>query len=103
MIGSYNNGTTAWGGRLDDIRVNNRALSASQVAALYQSGAVRMNTSSVNLQSGSSLTSGLVGLWAFDGADTTDKLYDGSGQGNSAYFYNGATSSAKTIGKLGRH
>jgi hypothetical protein len=44
----------------------------------------------------------LVGLWTFDGPDVTDKVYDRSGQGNNAYFYNGATSSAKTIGKLGQ-
>jgi len=102
VIGSYNNGASAWDGKLDDVRIYNRALSASQVAGLYQSGAVKINTSSVNLQSGSSLASGLVGLWTFDGADTTDKIYDRSGQGNNGYFVGGATSSAKTIGKLGQ-
>jgi len=48
------------------------------------------------------LTDGLVGLWTFDGPDTTDKIYDRSGQGNNGYFLGGATSSAKTIGHLGQ-
>ena len=43
-----------------------------------------------------------MGLWTFDGPDTTDKVYDRSGQGNNGYFNGGATSSAKVIGKLGQ-
>lgn len=48
------------------------------------------------------ITDGLVGHWTFDGADVTDKVYDRSGQANNGYFVGGATSSAKTIGKLGQ-
>jgi hypothetical protein len=43
-----------------------------------------------------------VGLWTFDGPDLTDKVYDRSGSGNHGYFIGGATSTAKTIGKLGQ-
>lgn len=45
----------------------------------------------------------LVGLWTFDGSKMTDKIYDSSGQGNNAYTDGStATSSMKTIGKLGQ-
>ena len=43
-----------------------------------------------------------MGLWTFDGKDLTDKVYDRSGQGNDGYFIGGATSTAKTIGKMGQ-
>ncbi len=61
-----------------------------------------INSSTANLQKGTSLSSGLVGHWTFDGPDVTDKVYDKSGNGNNGYFYNSATSTAKTIGKLGQ-
>jgi hypothetical protein len=63
---------------------------------------VKFNTSSANLQTGSTLSDGLVGLWTFDGGDVTTVVADRSGQNNNGYFYGGATSSAKIIGKLGQ-
>jgi hypothetical protein len=89
-------------GNLDDVRLYNRALSDAEIKQVYNLGQATQNTSSVNLQHGSSLASGLVGLWTFDGPDVTDKIYDRSGQGNNGYFIGGSTSSAKTIGKLGQ-
>ena len=89
-------------GTVDDVRIYNRALGATEVAKLSQSGAVKFTTSSVNLQQGSTLANGLVGHWTFDGPDTTDRIYDRSGQNNHGYFNGGATSSAKVIGKLGQ-
>jgi hypothetical protein len=90
-------------GLIDDVRIYNRALSDTEVLGLYrQNAAAQINTSSASLTADSPLSSGLVGLWTFDGPDITDKVYDRSGQGNSGYFYGGATSSAKTIGKLGQ-
>jgi hypothetical protein len=91
-----------FGGDLDEVRVYNRALSATEVGALYGAGAVKFTSSTVNLQRGTALANGLVGHWTFDGPDVTDKVYDRSGQGNNGYFYGSATSSAKTIGKLGQ-
>jgi hypothetical protein len=61
-----------------------------------------MNTSTSDLQRGSSLASGLVGHWTFDGADTQATITDRSGQSNNGYFVGGATSSAKAQGKLGQ-
>lgn len=66
-------------------------------------GTATLNASSAGLTNGSSLQSGLVALWTFDGPDVTDKVYDRSGQGNNGYVGDGvATSSMKTIGKLGQ-
>ena len=90
-------------GKLDEIRMYNRELTASEVAKLYQSGAVKTNASSAALDDGSSLASGLVGHWTFDGGDITrNQIVDRSSQGNHGGFIGGATSSATTIGKLGQ-
>lgn len=51
---------------------------------------------------GSTLQNGLVGLWSFNGPDTTDKIYDRSGQNNNGYFIGGATTTAKVAGKIGQ-
>jgi hypothetical protein len=85
-----------WPGVLDEVRVYNRALSASEITALYAggtSGAARANASSVTLQNGTTLgpSGGLVGHWTFDGADVANVVYDRSGQNNNGYFIGGAT------------
>ena len=100
-IGRFNSGFY-FNGKIDDVRLYNRALSAAEVANLYNSGAAKFKSSTVDLQKGSSLERDLVGHWTFDGPDVTDKIYDRSGQGNNGYFVGGATSTAKTIGKLGQ-
>jgi len=87
---------------IDDLRLYNRALGPTEIAKLYQSGAVKIGASSADLQRGSTLGNGLVGLWTFDGPDSTDKIYDRSGSNNHGYFIGGATSSAKTAGHLGQ-
>ena len=85
-------------GRIDEIRVYNRALSASEIEKLYRSGAVKVN-SSENLK----LTNGLIAMWSFNGPDITDnQILDVSGNGKHGGLINGATSSAKTIGKVGQ-
>ena len=89
-------------GAIDEVRVYNRALSATEIAKLYGSGAVKVGASSVALQQGSTLANGLVGHWTFDSPDTRTTITDRSGQGNNGYFIGGATSSAKTNGKLGQ-
>jgi Concanavalin A-like lectin/glucanases superfamily len=110
-IGSNNDPDEFFPGKIDEVRIYSRALSATEIAKLYQSGAVKFNASSVELQRGSSLEKGLVGHWTFDGPDVTDKVYDRSGQGNNGYLLagtdgsftgGGPTSTAKTIGKLGQ-
>jgi len=92
----------AFKGQLDDVRIYSRALTQTELLRLYDSGAVRIGASSVDLARGSSLEQGLVGHWTFDGTDALATITDRSGQGNHGYFYGGATSSAKTIGVLGQ-
>jgi hypothetical protein len=68
---------------LDDVRIFNRALSASEAYALYKNGAVQAAVSQ-----NSRLTNGLVGMWSFNGPDynsasTTAEVLDRSGSGNN--------------------
>lgn len=107
-VGSFNFGKSGdyadnyFKGGVDDVRVYNRALPASEAAALYNRTAGTRYSSSVQSGgNGSTLNNGLVGRWTFDGADVTDKVYDRVG-GNNGYFYNAATSSVKSQGKLGQ-
>ncbi len=67
-------GSRFFQGKIDDVRVYNRALTASDAIALYKTGeAVRRNVSN----------NGLVGYWSFnEGTSTT--AHDFSGQGNNA-------------------
>ena len=103
-VGSYEDATGLspdyyFPGSIDDVRVYDRALSASEVWQLYNVGAATINASSVNLQAGSSLSQGLVGLWTFDGPTISGTTVDDlSGQGNTL-TNSGAT---PTIGKLGQ-
>ena len=54
-------------GNLDDVRIYNRALSASEIASLHTSGTAKLNVSQE-----SNLTKGLAGYWKFDdGSGTT--------------------------------
>ena len=104
LLGERGNGSSGYdalfNGRLDDVRVYDRALSTSEIEQLYNLGAgTHVNTSSVNLQRGSSVANGLVGYWTFDGSDISGStIYDLSGNGNNG-TNNGAT---PTIGKLGQ-
>jgi hypothetical protein len=88
-------------GSVDEVRIYERVLTASEINTLYKAGESKINMSQNNI-SGSSLNSGLVGLWSFNSKDLSDKVYDRSGQGNDGYLYNVATGSAKTIGKVGQ-
>ncbi len=82
-------------GMADEVRVYNRALSAAEVMTVYNLNATRLNTSE-----NSSLTSGLVGLWSFNGTDISGTTaYDRSGSANNGTLTNGPTT---TIGKLGQ-
>jgi len=55
-------------GLIDDVRIYNRALSASEIKQLYNMGGSKLATSQVN--TAGTLKSGLVGYWTFDGKDT---------------------------------
>jgi hypothetical protein len=106
-IGQWFNGAYRFGGSMDDVRVYNRALTADQVRALYSSGTahpVVRNQSSSKLTANTSLASGLVGHWTFDGADLTGSggvgtARDVSGSNNHGTLTNGPT---RALGKLGQ-
>ncbi|MDP2934037.1 MAG: LamG domain-containing protein [bacterium] len=80
---------------IDDVRIYNRALSATEIQALYKTTEAKVNASQ-----NSKLTSGLVGLWSFDGPDVSGATaYDRSGSGNNGTLTGGAKTG---IGKMGQ-
>ena len=89
-------------GQVDEVRMYvGKQLSATEIANLYKSGLQKLNSS----QNTKGVTSGLVGMWSFNGADTDwskNKAYDRSGQGNDGVFTNMSTSTAPVIGKVGQ-
>ncbi|OGG57577.1 hypothetical protein A2853_01780 [Candidatus Kaiserbacteria bacterium RIFCSPHIGHO2_01_FULL_55_17] len=90
-------------GTIDDVRVYNRALSATEVAALYKSGST--NVAHSNAGAIAPLSNGLVGHWTFDGGATnwgTGKTNDLSGQGNTGQLINMSTTSSPVAGKIGQ-
>lgn len=94
-IGNRSNATDrAFDGIIDEERMYDRVLSASDAEKIYKSGLQRLNISSINKN-----MNGLVGYWTFDGVDMVSATAtDRSGQGN-----NGAVNGpVKTIGKLGQ-
>jgi hypothetical protein len=67
-------------GAIDDVRVYNRALPASEIASLHTSGTAKLNVSQ-----DSNLTKGLAGYWKFDdGSGTTTA--DSSTNANNGTF-----------------
>ncbi len=96
---TYSNIGEGFGGTIDDVRVYNRALSATEVEQLYKMG----SGSHVAVSPTYSLTSGLVGYWTFDGKNMINNVADSSGQGNTGYLQNfTSTSSAVVRGKVGQ-
>ncbi|MFA5132026.1 MAG: LamG domain-containing protein [Candidatus Paceibacterota bacterium] len=82
-------------GKIDDFRIYNRALSSTEIYALYKSQAGSLNVSPTF-----TLTSGLVGWWTFDGKNMTSATAtDVSGNGNNGTLTNGPT---VAIGKIGQ-
>jgi Concanavalin A-like lectin/glucanases superfamily len=86
-------------GLVDDARIYNRALSATEVKQLYTLGAANV------AHSNAIISNGLVGYWTFDGKDTnwsTGKAKDVSGQGNDGSLISMSTSTSPAIGKIGQ-
>ena len=98
----------ALSGSLDEVRIYSRGLTAGEIARLYQSGAVRINASSADLDNGSTLESGLVGHWTFDGgatnwtADTVGTTSDKSGNGNDGGIFSMNRRTSVDGGMLGQ-
>ena len=102
-IGRSQSANNYYNGTIDDVRIYNRALSAGEVAQLYQQGAAKVNKSPTSL-----LPSGLVGYWTFDGATTTWSSAtagitgDLSGNFNTGTLTNMNRATSPTIGKIGQ-
>ena len=101
-IGAHRNGgygTSYFTGSIDDVRIYSRALSATEVASLYNnSGVGTVNKS--RLTTNSSLDTGLVGYWTFDGSDISGTTaYDRSGSGNNGTLTNGPTRAIEKVGQ----
>ncbi len=96
--------TSSLPGAIDDVRVYNRTLSASEVKRLYELGATtHINTT---ITENDDLNSGLVGHWTFDGPDmnwasTTAEVTDVSGSSNHGNA-SGLTQSSVAAGKIGQ-
>jgi hypothetical protein len=86
-------------GQIDDVRIYNRALGADEIKRLYKiGGTFTVNKPADN--SDTSLGTGLVGYWSFDGADmNATKALDQSGNANNGTLTNGPT---RAKGKLGQ-
>jgi hypothetical protein len=83
-------------GSLDDVRIYNRALSATEVLNLYNFGSSKVSASPKY-----AVSSGLIGYWTFDGQDMIDNLKDVSGNDHTFYL-SGFTSTTTTLGKIGQ-
>jgi hypothetical protein len=98
IVGSDWNGDIM-NGKVDDVRIYNRALSSDEVATLYQGSKTRFINSSQNTR----ITNGLVGLWSFNGADvdwSTNRAFDRSGNNNTGIMTNMSTTTSPTRGKV---
>jgi hypothetical protein len=90
-------------GKIDEVRVYNRALSATEIKVLYQGGGVKVSTSNNTIA-----PSSLVGWWTFDGGDLTNSSAsstDRSGQGSNGSLRGSSGSQSKpqpVIGKIGQ-
>ena len=96
-IGGRNGQNILMHGSIDDVRIYNRALPASQITQLYDLGLGSHQNATVNPPN---LQSGLVGHWTFDGpsiSGTTVK--DVSGSGNNGTMVNGPTPVAGVLGQ----
>ena len=92
-------------GLIDDVRIYNRVLSATEIANLYKSAVTKTNVTPTGSQTTSNLLNGLVGYWTMDGKDTnwlTGIEYDRSGNRNNGQLVSMSTSSSPAIGKIGQ-
>ena len=90
--------SNGWAGTVDDVRIYNRALSATEVTSLYNSGAERVNASQNSTKS--SLDTGLVALWSFNGSDVSGSTaFDRSGNGYNGTLVNSPKVATGVLGQ----
>ena len=87
-------------GDLDDFRIYNRTLTASEIKRLYGIGATT-HIATTPKSGGQGLDSGLVGHWTFDGKNMISNVADSSGQANHGAL-TGQTSTTTVPGVIGQ-
>ena len=100
IMGKRTDLSSFFGGAMDDVRINNRALSAQEIALLYAAGQANVGHSNTV-----ALSSGLMGYWNMDGSSinwTTNKVTDVSGTGNTGQMISMSTSTSPIPGKIGQ-
>jgi hypothetical protein len=97
-LGWAPSGNNRFKGKIDDVRIYNRALSATEVQQLYNATAgTHTNVSSAG---SNDLSNGLVGWWTMDGKNiSSTTVSDTSGNGNNGTMVGSPT---PTIGKVGQ-
>jgi hypothetical protein len=104
FLGAYADSSQFWDGSIDDVRVWSRAIATDEIKRLYNMGST-LKQGAPN--SSGSLSSGLVGWWTMDGADTSVDgsgvvtAYDRSGNNRTASSAP-QTPPTKAIGKIGQ-
>ncbi len=90
-------------GLIDEVRVYNRALTASEIQDLYRIGAARMKVNTPKTLAGAQ--GGLVGNWTFNGPDMDWRqqlAYDRSGNNNNGTTTNMSTTTSPVAGISGQ-
>ena len=93
-------GGSNFNGTIDDVRIYDRALSASDVEQLYNEGDAVHDSSPTSL-----VPNGLVGYWTFDGANTNwtaNTTADVSGHGNTGTLVGMAPATSAVLGRVGQ-
>ncbi len=94
-------GISYFPGKIDDVRLYNRVLTATEATRLYNT--TKGSKTDVSQPGPANLNQGLVGWWTFDGKDVVNGVVkDVSGQGNNANLFSIATSTFYTQGMIGQ-
>lgn len=91
-IGNDKSASRTFAGIIDEVRVYNRALSASEVRAIFESGTVKFSNAA---------TRGLIGYWPFNDA-TSSRASDLSGGGNDGILTNMSPTTDWVDGRRGK-
>jgi Concanavalin A-like lectin/glucanases superfamily len=98
-IGNFVDGSRTFPGIIDDVRIYNRALTATEVKQLYNLGQSKMG------HSNTVVSNGLVGYWPLDGNTTnwnTNTTADVSGQGNDGTLVSMSKTASPIGGRIGQ-
>jgi len=98
----YRGKNDLFNGKIDDVRIYNRAFSSAEIKQLYNAGAV--NTT-IGASPKTVFSNSLVSYWTFDGQNTnwnTNTTADTSGNGNTGTLVNMSTTTSPVIGKMGQ-